>query len=85
MPPLALMRLAMASMSSVVQISDREAEALDTVPSLAAVILIQVDAHIARFERDKDKPALPLVRALHAEAHDVLVPVGALLNVFHGD
>jgi hypothetical protein len=64
---------------------DGEAEALDTVPSLGAVILVQVDADVAGFERDEDKPALPLERTVDTEAHNVLVPGGTLLNVFHGD
>ena len=69
------MRFAMASMSSVVPNVDGEAEALDTVPSLGAVILVQVDADVAGFERDEDKPAVPLERTVDTEAHNVLARI----------
>src|SRR5262245_53351403 len=64
---------------------DREAQALDALPSLGAVVLIEAQTHVAGFERDEHGPAVPFDGPFHAKAHDVLVPRKALVNVFHGN
>ncbi len=71
MPPLDLMRLAMASISSVTAILIEKPEALGAVPSLGAIVLIQADAHVAGLERDEHTLAVAFDGTLHAEAQNV--------------
>ena len=85
LPPLALMRLAMASISSVTEILIEKPRPFDPIPSLGAIVLIQADAHVAGLERDEHTLAVTFDGTLHAEAQDVVIPGEALLDVFHGE